>query len=175
LGVTTTSRQKNRPTHDKNRPTREKVVFVKKMSPPYDMDRKISKYQKYFMDWKDFQFCYFIFRWFGVELDEPIGRHDGTVQDIRYFAAPDDHGVFVAESKLTKIRNPKMSKIVQLEMDDNQTNTFSMNYHTLEDSLDGTSTVVQADTRARSKSPKLEHKPRPLRRSLSMQHRASKV
>ena len=23
-------------------------------------------------------------RWFGVELDHPVGRHDGTVQGIRY-------------------------------------------------------------------------------------------
>ena len=108
-----------------------------------------------------------------------MGRHDGTVQDVRYFAALDDHGVFVTESKLTKLHNqpPKPGKTIT---DEHESQTFSMNYHTLEDSLE---TEVKEETpeipvevkeRARSKSPK-EHKPRPLRRSLSMQHRASKV
>ena len=128
-------------------------------------------------------------KWFGIELDEPLGRHDGTVQDVRYFAAPDDHGVFVTESKLTKLHNqpPKPGKTIS---DEHESQTFSMNYHTLEDSLETeivkTEEIEEAieappsvtaevkEDRARSKSPK-EHKPRPLRRSLSMQHRASKV
>ena len=42
-------------------------------------------------------------RWYGVELDEPLGRHDGTVSGVRYFAANVDRGIFVTESKLTKI------------------------------------------------------------------------
>ena len=51
-------------------------------------------------------------RWYGVELDEPVGRHDGTVQGVRYFAANDNHGVFVTESKLTKLHSnsPTFSK-----------------------------------------------------------------
>ena len=126
-------------------------------------------------------------KWFGIELDEPLGRHDGTVQDVRYFAALDDHGVFVTESKLTKLHNqpPKPGKTIS---DEHESQTFSMNYHTLEDSLETEvvkdepeNAMVQEEPieqvrqeRARSKSPK-EHKPRPLRRSLSMQHRASKV
>ena len=34
-----------------------------------------------------------------------MGRHDGTVQGVRYFAANDNHGVFVVDSKLTKVKN----------------------------------------------------------------------
>ena len=51
-------------------------------------------------------------RWYGVELDEPVGRHDGTVQGVRYFAANDNHGVFVTDSKLTKLNSssPTSSK-----------------------------------------------------------------
>ena len=45
----------------------------------------------------------YIFRWYGIELDTPMGRHDGTVQGVRYFAAAPNTGVFVTESKLTKI------------------------------------------------------------------------
>lgn len=129
-------------------------------------------------------------RWFGIELDEPLGRHDGTVEEVRYFAAPDDHGVFVTEAKLTKLHNqpPKPGKTIS---DEYESQTFSMNYHTLEDSLENPNDDDQEDKemeptiieRARSKSPtsssasgqRKDHKPRPLRRSLSMQHRASKV
>ena len=41
--------------------------------------------------------------WFGVELDQELGRHDGTVQGVRYFAAGKDRGVFVTLNKLTKL------------------------------------------------------------------------
>ena len=44
-------------------------------------------------------------RWYGVELDDAVGRHDGTVQGVRYFAANDNHGVFVSDSKLTKVKS----------------------------------------------------------------------
>ena len=33
--------------------------------------------------------------WVGVELMRPIGRHDGTVNGIRYFQAEDNCGLFV--------------------------------------------------------------------------------
>jgi len=128
-------------------------------------------------------------KWFGIELDEPLGRHDGTVEEIRYFAAPDDHGVFVTDARLIKLHNqpPKPGKTIS---DEHESQTFSMNYHTLEDSLETTPPLPPEEEtvneRARSKSPGSttgtkttggggDHKPRPLRRSLSMQHRASKA
>lgn len=49
-------------------------------------------------------------RWYGVELDEPLGRHDGTVAGVRYFAANVDRGIFVTESKLTKIGRASIGK-----------------------------------------------------------------
>ena len=30
----------------------------------------------------------------GVELDEPVGRHDGSVQGTRYFTCRPQHGIF---------------------------------------------------------------------------------
>ena len=143
-------------------------------------------------------------RWFGIELDEPKGRHDGTVQDVRYFAAPDDHGVFVTESKISKLNNnfpvpPKNSSSsnnnLLLSSEDGNvgdSNTFSMNYHTLEDSLEQNNTNISSENLVTSAvtntttpttataSPNIPNttslsKPRPLRRSLSMQHRAAKV
>ena len=41
--------------------------------------------------------------WLGVELDQPLGRHDGTVQAVRYFAAGQDRGVFVTGNRVSKI------------------------------------------------------------------------
>ena len=38
-------------------------------------------------------------------MDDPVGLHDGTVQGVRYFAANDNHGVFVVDTKLTKIKS----------------------------------------------------------------------
>ena len=41
--------------------------------------------------------------WLGIELDSPLGRHDGTVQGVRYFAAGRDRGVFVTGDRVTKL------------------------------------------------------------------------
>ncbi|XP_078602522.1 uncharacterized protein LOC144876753 isoform X12 [Branchiostoma floridae x Branchiostoma japonicum] len=38
--------------------------------------------------------------WCGIELDEPIGNHDGTVQGVRYFECGDKFGIFAAASKV---------------------------------------------------------------------------
>ena len=36
--------------------------------------------------------------WVGVELDGPFGRHSGVVEGVRYFTAPERHGIFVQPS-----------------------------------------------------------------------------
>jgi tubulin-specific chaperone B len=33
--------------------------------------------------------------WVGVHLDEPVGRHNGTVHGVTYFTVPDRHGALV--------------------------------------------------------------------------------
>eukprot|EP00639_Heterosigma_akashiwo_P024048 CAMPEP_0206405074 /NCGR_PEP_ID=MMETSP0294-20121207/28834_1 /ASSEMBLY_ACC=CAM_ASM_000327 /TAXON_ID=39354 /ORGANISM="Heterosigma akashiwo, Strain CCMP2393" /LENGTH=86 /DNA_ID=CAMNT_0053863267 /DNA_START=50 /DNA_END=306 /DNA_ORIENTATION=- len=33
--------------------------------------------------------------WVGVELPVPEGKNDGSVQGVKYFDAPDKHGLFV--------------------------------------------------------------------------------
>ncbi|KAL7752791.1 hypothetical protein RI367_001793 [Sorochytrium milnesiophthora] len=39
--------------------------------------------------------------WIGVQYDEPLGKHDGTVQGVAYFSCPPKHGSFVRPDKIT--------------------------------------------------------------------------
>ena len=41
--------------------------------------------------------------WAGIELDQPLGKHDGTVQGVSYFDCPSNHGIFVHPSKVTRL------------------------------------------------------------------------
>jgi len=36
--------------------------------------------------------------WIGVELERPIGKHDGKVKNVRYFTSKPKHGTFVARA-----------------------------------------------------------------------------
>ena len=134
-------------------------------------------------------------------MDDPVGRHDGTVQGVRYFAATDNHGVFATESKLQKIHQqaPPSSKKAAMatsksldildshrvascsspeqpvghaspsngQVSAEEKLTFSMNYHTLATNEDPSSTPGSSPGKPKAR--------RPLRRSLSAQHRAIKV
>lgn len=42
--------------------------------------------------------------WIGVELDEPNGKNDGSVMDVRYFECREGHGIFVRAGQL-KLKN----------------------------------------------------------------------
>uniref|UniRef100_H2ZVZ3 CAP-Gly domain containing linker protein 3 n=1 Tax=Latimeria chalumnae TaxID=7897 RepID=H2ZVZ3_LATCH len=45
--------------------------------------------------------------WFGIELDKPTGKHDGSVFGVRYFNCPPKHGVFAPPSRVQRIGGPK--------------------------------------------------------------------
>ncbi|XP_023505375.1 CAP-Gly domain-containing linker protein 3 isoform X1 [Equus przewalskii] len=41
--------------------------------------------------------------WYGIELDQPTGKHDGSVFGVRYFTCPPRHGVFAPASRIQRI------------------------------------------------------------------------
>lgn len=41
--------------------------------------------------------------WLGIELDQPVGKNDGSVSGIRYFDCKPSYGVFAPPSKVTRI------------------------------------------------------------------------
>ena len=89
--------------------------------------------------------------WYGVELDQAMGRHDGTVQGVRYFAAAKDRGVFVTLNKLTK-----------LDAGENITEELA--------------DLALSDTSAKSPAPPLTTAPSTrVRRSLSLRHQESRA
>ncbi|XP_074640389.1 CAP-Gly domain-containing linker protein 4-like isoform X2 [Tubulanus polymorphus] len=46
--------------------------------------------------------------WAGIELDESIGKNDGSVGNISYFQCPKNHGIFAPINKVTKEGNSFM-------------------------------------------------------------------
>lgn len=47
--------------------------------------------------------------WVGVELEEPVGKNDGSVKDQRYFTTQPNHGIFVRPSAVALIKEePKV-------------------------------------------------------------------
>ena len=46
----------------------------------------------------------------GVELDKPVGRHNGTVNGHQYFKCPSKHGVLVAFEKVNLLAHGQASE-----------------------------------------------------------------
>ncbi|XP_037533671.1 CAP-Gly domain-containing linker protein 3 [Nematolebias whitei] len=45
--------------------------------------------------------------WFGIELDQPTGKHDGSVFGVRYFSCLPKYGVFAPPSRVQRTGGPK--------------------------------------------------------------------
>mmetsp|Transcript_8034 Transcript_8034/g.20265 ORF Transcript_8034/g.20265 Transcript_8034/m.20265 type:complete len:124 (+) Transcript_8034:120-491(+) len=48
--------------------------------------------------------------WVGVELDTAVGKHDGSVNGVRYFTCPDNCGLFVKLKNCEPTKPPKPRK-----------------------------------------------------------------
>lgn len=44
--------------------------------------------------------------WVGIELDDAKGKNDGSVQGIRYFTCPENHGIFARPDRLATLESP---------------------------------------------------------------------
>ncbi|PRP79192.1 hypothetical protein PROFUN_13072 [Planoprotostelium fungivorum] len=51
--------------------------------------------------------------WVGLELDAPNGKNDGSVQDVRYFSAKENHGLFIRPNQLTLIAPASAVKVLE--------------------------------------------------------------
>ncbi|KAJ7990315.1 hypothetical protein DPEC_G00299030 [Dallia pectoralis] len=54
--------------------------------------------------------------WFGVELEQPTGKHDGSVFGVRYFNCLPKYGVFAPPSRVQRIGGPKDGQSVDCTM-----------------------------------------------------------
>ncbi|XP_005995070.1 CAP-Gly domain-containing linker protein 4 isoform X3 [Latimeria chalumnae] len=45
--------------------------------------------------------------WYGVELDKPSGKNDGSVRGVQYFTCTPQHGVFAPPSRVQRALTPK--------------------------------------------------------------------
>ncbi|XP_050401575.1 CAP-Gly domain-containing linker protein 3 isoform X2 [Patella vulgata] len=45
--------------------------------------------------------------WYGIELDRPAGKNDGSVSGVRYFSCQPKHGVFAPLSRIQKLGDRK--------------------------------------------------------------------
>lgn len=48
--------------------------------------------------------------WFGIELEKPLGKNDGSIDGVRYFQCPPNFGLFAPACKIAYILKPRYMK-----------------------------------------------------------------
>eukprot|EP00039_Didymoeca_costata_P000939 m.48217 g.48217 ORF g.48217 m.48217 type:complete len:1130 (+) comp10557_c0_seq2:354-3743(+) len=49
-------------------------------------------------------------KWYGIELDEKVGKNNGTLKDVVYFSCPDKHGMFARAANVKLFTGGTSSK-----------------------------------------------------------------
>jgi dynactin 1 len=50
-------------------------------------------------------------KWVGIELADPVGKNDGSVQGVPYFSCQMYHGVFVKPSQVKVVELPTSANV----------------------------------------------------------------
>eukprot|EP00494_Astrolonche_serrata_P027819 UN28083 len=53
--------------------------------------------------------------WYGIDLDLPTGKHDGTVEGKRYFVAKPKHGAMVRRHKIVRVMPEEENTDIKIE------------------------------------------------------------
>ena len=53
--------------------------------------------------------------WVGVQFDEPVGKHDGTVKGVRYFECAANFGGMVRPDKVEQGDFPEIDELADLD------------------------------------------------------------
>uniref|UniRef100_A0A8C8FS54 CAP-Gly domain-containing protein n=1 Tax=Oncorhynchus tshawytscha TaxID=74940 RepID=A0A8C8FS54_ONCTS len=54
--------------------------------------------------------------WFGVELEQPTGKHDGSVFGVRYFTCLPKYGVFAPPSRVQRYHNTYFNTLMRIPL-----------------------------------------------------------
>ncbi|EDV97986.1 GH14394 [Drosophila grimshawi] len=83
-------------------------------------------------------------QWFGIVLDEPRGKNNGTIRGSTYFKCPPNYGLFVRAQQL-QLQSPVVNQLEQLKKQDNN--------RLEEDIMQRDVSKVKMPARARSRQP----------------------
>lgn len=117
--------------------------------------------------------------WYGIELNRPLGKNNGTVQGVTYFKCPNNHGVFVQFPRIIRVLdaniNQKASLCSQDESDETSSEMSVAISATSSVEIGLTGALVRASPERSSLGPSPSNripKTTNLKRSMSLRHNA---
>ncbi|OAF71157.1 hypothetical protein A3Q56_01078 [Intoshia linei] len=83
--------------------------------------------------------------WFGIELDEPKGKNNGSVLDRTYFVCNDNHGLFTSLSNLKKVNYIPLNNVNNNIFQNTNQNELSDSPHCSSDFKNSDEIVLNCD------------------------------
>ncbi|KAF7494660.1 CAP-Gly domain-containing linker protein 4 [Sarcoptes scabiei] len=65
--------------------------------------------------------------WYGIELTRPVGKNDGSVQNVRYFHCRENYGIFVPFSRIAKILRSTKNSTTSQDVSGSEESDLSLN------------------------------------------------